>query len=318
MDLALRNSICLFLIFIAVLITQAIAQPSLSARYCDVRKNYTTNSTYQANLNHLLSTFPPNIYTADHTGFFNSIYGQNSDKVYAMGLCRGDVKPEACRSCLNYSTNSIKENCPNQKEAIEWYAECMLRYSNRSIFGVVETNPRYWFWNVYNVTSNVDDFNQVLNTLLSDLKDKAAAGGSLLKHATGNETAPNFQTIYAQLQCTPDLSQTQCTRCLDVAMADIPRCCDGKQSAAIISPSCNLRFEPYLFYEASSPIADAPPPSPPPPSINNRTTTQGKKSNTSRTIIIVVVPTVVCVVLIISICACLRIKRKEGEEEISN
>ncbi|KAF3450458.1 hypothetical protein FNV43_RR06541 [Rhamnella rubrinervis] len=223
-----------------------------------------------------------------------------------MGLCRGDIKPEACRSCLNDSTNSIKENCPNQKEAIEWYAECMLRYSNRSIFGVVETDPRYRFYNVNNVTSNVDDFYQVLNTLLRDLKDKAAAGGSRLKHATGNAAAPNFQTIYAQLQCTPDLSQTQCTSCLDVAMADIPRCCDGKQSAVFISPSCTLRFELYIFYEPSSPIADAPPPSPPPPSINNRTTTQGKKSNTSRTIIIVVVPTVAGVVLIISIYACLR------------
>ncbi|KAF3451644.1 hypothetical protein FNV43_RR07739 [Rhamnella rubrinervis] len=181
-----------------------------------------------------------------------------------MGLCRGDIKPEACRSCLNDSTNSIKENCPNQKEAIEWYAECMLRYSNRSIFGVVETDPRYRFYNVNNVTSNVDDFYQVLNTLLRDLKDKAAAGGSRLKHATGNAAAPNFQTIYAQLQCTPDLSQTQCTSCLDVAMADIPRCCDGKQSAVFISPSCTLRFELYIFYEPSSPIADAPPPSPPP------------------------------------------------------
>ena len=281
MVLTLRNFFYLFLIFIVLIITQAIAQPTFSARNCDVSKNYTTNSTYQANLNRLLSTLPSNIYTADHTGFYNSTYGQNSDKVYALALCRGDVKPEACRSCLNYSTNSILKSCPNQKQATEWYAECMLRYSNRSIFGVVETNPRYWFWNTANVTSNVTDFKQVLMPLLVDLKNKAAAGDSLLKHATGNQTAPNFQTIYAQLQCTPDLSRSQCTSCLDVAMGDIPLCCDGKQSAVVISPSCNLRFELYLFYEPGSPIAaDTPPPltSPPPPpptSVNNTTTTQG-------------------------------------------
>ncbi|KAF3450457.1 hypothetical protein FNV43_RR06540 [Rhamnella rubrinervis] len=226
-----------------------------------------------------------------------------------MGLCRGDVKQEACRSCLNYSTNSTEENCPNQKEAIEWYDECMLRYSNRSIFGVKEDSPRYWLWNVQNVSSNVDGFKQVLMTLLVDLKNKAAAGGSLRKFATGNETAPNFQTIYALVQCTPDLSLTQCTSCLDIAMVDLPKCCDQKVGGRVIGPSCILRYEVYLFYEPTSSSVVTPPSPTPAPLTNTPTTQGGKKSNTSRTMITVAVPTAVCVVLIIFICAYLRLRK---------
>ena len=243
--MSLRNSFSLlsFISIVVFMTTQTIAQPDFLYHFCQdhiVGNNYSTK-TYQANLNHLLSTIPSsNSTNINHSGFYNSSYGQNSDQVRAIGLCRGDVKPEACRSCLNYSTNSILKSCPNQKEATGWYAKCMLRYSNRSIFGVLEADPTNWLWYAnYNVTSNVDAFNQMRMTLFRDLRNKAAAGGSLRKFATGNETAPNAQTIYALVQCTPDLSQTDCTSCLDIAMGLIPICCDGLQSAIVISPSCN-------------------------------------------------------------------------------
>ena len=193
---------------IYMFIAQAIAQPNFLYQFCLNNGNYTSNSTYKANLNHLLSSLFSN--TEIDYGFYNSSYGQNPDKVYAIGLCRGDAKPDVCRSCLNNATKLLTQLCPNQKEAIGWYDYCMLRYSLRNIFGIMENSPSFYMWNYNNVSSNLDKFNQDLRTLLDGLRVQAVAGGSLRKFAEANATAPNFQTLYALVQCTPDLSQQDC------------------------------------------------------------------------------------------------------------
>ena len=259
-------STLLFLSAIFMLISQAISQPNFLYYFCLDKGNYTSSSTYKANLNHLLSSLPSlSSNTEIDNGFYNVSYGQNPDKVYALGLCRADAKHEVCRSCLSNATNLLTLLCPNQKEAIGWYDYCMLRYSFRNIFGIKEDSPSFYMWNPNNVSANVDEFNQDLRTLFDSLRSRASTGGSLRKFAAGNATAPNFQTLYALMQCTPDLSEQDCSDCLGGVMGGIPNCCNGKQGGRVVGPSCNLRYEVYLFYD---PTADPTPPSPsPPPSL---------------------------------------------------
>ncbi|KAJ7967622.1 Cysteine rich receptor like kinase [Quillaja saponaria] len=240
-----------------ILITRTTAQPKSLYHFCiNDKGNYTANSTYKANLNTLLSNLTSN--TEIDYGFYNSSYGQNSDKVYAIGLCRGDVKPDDCRSCLNDTIVLLPEVCPNQKEAIVWYDNCMLR--------------------------------------------RAASGSSLRKYAAGNATGPNFQTIFALVQCTPDLSELECTDCLVGAFSDIAGSnVEGKRGGRIIKPSCNFRYENSRFYDPTvdTQLPVSPPaPAPPPPSTNT-TSKEEKKSNTSRTVIAIVVPMVACIINLI-------------------
>jgi hypothetical protein len=270
-----------FLSAICLLTAQAVAQTAdFLYHFClNDNGNYTANSTYERNLNHLLSSLSSN--TEIDYGFYNFSYGQNSDQVSAIGLCRGDVNPDVCRSCLDNATSLLKQLCPNQKEAIGWFDYCMLRYSNRVILGVVETSPSFYMWNTNNVSANYDQFKDDLKKLLENLRSKAVAGGSLRKFAAGNATAPNFQTLYALVQCTPDLSELECNNCLAGAFQGIPNCCDGKQGGRVISPSCSMRFDVKQFYNLtaatsppSSPVAPpvSPPVSPPPPLTNTNTT----------------------------------------------
>ncbi|KAM4113989.1 hypothetical protein ACJW30_04G036600 [Castanea mollissima] len=306
----------LFLSAICIFIAQAFAQPNFLYHFCLDNGNYTSNSTYKANLNQLLSSLSSN--TEIDYGFYNSSYGQNPDKVYAIGLCRGDVKPDVCRSCLNNATNLLPLLCPNQKEAIGGYDYCTLRYTFRDIFGIMEDSPALYMWNNNNVSANVDQFNQDLRTLLDSQRVQAAKGGSLRKFAAGNATAPNNQTLYSLVQCSPDLSEQDCSGCLAGAMGDIPKCCDGKQGGRVIRPSCNFRYEVSLFYDPtgisvlSPPLV--PPVSPSPPSTNSPAA-KGKKSNKSLIAIVIVVPIVAFVVLIISICIYLRIRKPREQPE---
>jgi hypothetical protein len=146
--------------------------------------------------------------------------------------------------------------------------------------GVVETSPSFYMWNTANVSANyLNRFNDDLRSLLESLRSRAVAGGSLRKFAAENATAPNFQTLYALVQCTPDLSEEDCNGCLVEAFRNIPQCCDGKQGGRVIGRSCNMRFEVYPFYNstaaASPPSSPVAPPVSPPPPLTNTNTTKG-------------------------------------------
>uniref|UniRef100_A0A2N9IJZ9 Uncharacterized protein n=1 Tax=Fagus sylvatica TaxID=28930 RepID=A0A2N9IJZ9_FAGSY len=271
-----------FLSTILILTVQVIAQKRLILESC-FDGNYTNNSTYETNLIQLLSSLSSN---TEIDGFYKSSYGQSPDEVYATVLCRGDLKPDLCRSCVKNATELITQICPNQKEAIGISDLCMLRYSNRSsILNKMEIDPQNYQPNPTSVPSiYLNGFNDGLRTLFKRLQSTAAAGDSFRKFATGNETPPDFKTIYALVQCTPDLSKQDCIDCVDSAIIRSAYCCDAKEGGRVVLPSCNIRFEVYSFEYT------APPPGPPPPT--NTTTSKGNGSSKSRTVIIIVVTTV--------------------------
>ncbi|QHO35855.1 Cysteine-rich receptor-like protein kinase [Arachis hypogaea] len=308
----------LFLCILIILLPQPKAQPNFLYSFCiDDNGNYTANSPYSRNLNTLLSNLSSNKNI--NYGFYNFSYGEDNDRVNAIGLCRGDVKQNDCLSCLNDSRVLLTRLCPNQKEAIGWYDKCMLRYSNRSsIFNRMEANPSFSMRNSGNAT-DVDEFNKVLDTLLNDLIGKAASGNSERKFAASSSKGPGFQTVYGLVQCTPDLSQQDCYACLIQAITEIPQCCDSKKGGRILEPSCNFRYEIYPFYDLAN---VTPPPAPAPdsathPSSTDTDLTQGKSSNTSRNVVIaIVVPITALVILIILICIYLRRRRMRSPTQV--
>ncbi|XP_048141696.1 cysteine-rich receptor-like protein kinase 44 isoform X2 [Rhodamnia argentea] len=272
-----RHSVFLLVPLLALATSVHGADPLYD--FCGTTGNFTANSTYDANLSDVLASVASASSGAAGQGFYNLSAGQSPDAVNAIALCRGDVGDADCRSCLNDSAAEIARRCPVQKQAIIWYDYCMLRYSNRSIFGTMEGLPAFYMRNANNVTSNVDQFNQVLRTLTDGLRDRAANGNSTRKFAVGNATAPNFKTLFGLVQCTPDLSQLQCVSCLVQAIGQIPRCCNQKEGGRVVTPSCNIRFEVYPFFYSSAyesppspPLAPQSPVSPPPPPMNNPST----------------------------------------------
>lgn len=265
------------LLFNLLLLTSTVTQtpqdhPPFLYTFCFTNQgNYSTNSIFHSNLNQLLSSLPS---SNNGYGFYNSSRGQNPDKAYAIGLCRGDVKPDDCGSCLNDARHLLIQACPSKKEAIGWYQNCMLRFSNHSLHGSMEMIPAFSLWNAENISSGdvAAGFNRKLRTLLKTLRSEAAGGGELRKFATGTarvRVAPpnsNQLTIYALVQCTPDLSETDCKRCLYEAFGYIPRCCHGKDTGRLVKPSCNLRFELSPFFDPAATVLplpvshDSPPP----------------------------------------------------------
>ncbi|XP_058725223.1 cysteine-rich receptor-like protein kinase 10 isoform X3 [Vicia villosa] len=278
--------------------------------FCDQsnnKANYTANSTYHKNLNTVLTTLTSN--TDINYGFYNFSFGENNDRVYSIGLCRGDLLPNDCRRCLSGSRSNLTSICPNQREAIFWSEDerCMLRYSDRLILGVMEDVPMFYSNNL-NDSVDVNLSNEVVTTLLGNLTSKAVKGDSRMKYAAGSLPGPKYEVIYGLVQCTPDLSENDCNSCLVENLQQIPGCCKGKIGGRVVRPSCNMRFETsYLFYE---PRASPPPPPPSPPP-----NTTGK-SNTSTTIgIAVAVPVAIVGLVFILICIYFKLRKSKKKFE---
>ncbi|GAU14933.1 hypothetical protein TSUD_47260 [Trifolium subterraneum] len=189
----------------------------------------------------------------------------------------------------------------------------MLRYSDRSIFGLMEQLPWFPMENGQSVTE-VDPFNRVLGNLMKKLKEKAASSNdSCVKYATDKESdaSLNFQTIYGLVQCTPDLSFQDCLDCLNGAIAYLPV---SKYGGRVVEPSCNIRYESWRFYD-------------PPLVVDPDDTSQPQeksRSSSHTTTIAIGVSTVVVVVVLLTliICICLRRNRHsmarlnlEGQEK---
>ncbi|KAJ6978831.1 receptor-like protein kinase [Populus alba x Populus x berolinensis] len=257
--------------------------------------NYTTNSTYQANLNQLLTSIYTN--TEINNGFYNFSYGQDADTVYSIALCRPDISPDVCRVCIRNASDFLVRLCPNFVEAVGGLDNCMVRYTNRSIFNRMEKGPYFWVYDDRVNVSDVVGFNQSRMTLLGRLIDQAAAGDSRYKYAMDQIDVPkNFQKIYALVQCTPDLSASECRDCLYNASGLIPRCCDARQGGRVIYPSCNFRYEKDRFYDPPTNSI------PRPPDSTSNNTVPSPPASTSQ----------VCV------CIFLRARKQKEEEEVKD
>ncbi|GMN20957.1 hypothetical protein TIFTF001_045411 [Ficus carica] len=101
----------------------------------------------------------------------------------------------------------------------------------------METHPKFHSWKTQNSSF----------ICMDNLKNRAAAGGSLCKYAAGNASVLNqFQNLYAFAQCTPDLSQLDCNNCLDEAFGGIPQY-NRSVGGRVFTPTCNFRYEVYPF-----------------------------------------------------------------------
>ncbi|XP_051128446.1 cysteine-rich receptor-like protein kinase 44 [Andrographis paniculata] len=216
---------------------------------CKDTGTYKNGSRYKTNLDNILSTLPTKI---DTNGFYNASAGRAPETVYVLFLCRGDVPASICRQCASYAIAEVFKFCPDQKGAIVYYDQCMLRYSNNVIYGTVETSADYMFPNPF-VATAPDQHNRDLTRLLDSIRRQAAYSGLGKKYAAAKINGPDSRTIYAQVQCTPDLSPDVCLNCLNNAAALVPQCCSGQIGGRVLWSSCNIRYEdtPFLYEDGN-------------------------------------------------------------------
>ncbi|XP_027925801.1 cysteine-rich receptor-like protein kinase 25 isoform X4 [Vigna unguiculata] len=252
-----------FLIFSCTFVITLLNFPTTKAQnedrvyfeYQNCSPNRTSStSAYQNNLITLLSSFTSN---ASATLFYNTTILSRNNTVYGLFMCRGDIPLRLCKECVANATEKLSTDpeCKNSVEAVMWYAECKLRYSNVPFFSVVATSPGIFLVSPSDVTTNSTiSFMIFLRDAMNRTAEAAAVSDA--RFSTKETNLSHSQTVYTLAQCTQDLSPQNCRTCLAEAIKDLPTCCDGKQGGRVVFPSCNIWYEMYLFYGL---ITDNPP-----------------------------------------------------------
>ncbi|XP_061978504.1 cysteine-rich receptor-like protein kinase 10 isoform X1 [Populus nigra] len=263
------NSLKFYIILLPLLTLAILTLAQEDANYlyhnCQNATTSTINSTYRVNLNLLLSSLASNATLNNTIGFYNTSFGKNTDQVYGLFICRGDLSNTVCQNCVTFATEDIVQRCPIGIASIVYYDACILRYSNRNIFSKVDQSPGFSLLNTQNITTEPQRFNNLVGATANDLAARAASAPPGAKKFAVNKTSFNaFQNIYSLAQCTPDLSSSDCNRCLSAAIAGLPNCCSSKIGGRVLFPSCYIHYEITVFYNATAVAAESPPPPPPP------------------------------------------------------
>ncbi|XAR65601.1 hypothetical protein NMG60_11009769 [Bertholletia excelsa] len=209
--------------------------------------NYTPDTPFGINLRQVLNTLT--LQTPKNRGFYNTSVSNNSNNsVYARALCRGDVSSKTCKNCVQDAGGEIMNGCHTEK-AITWSELCQIEHSY-STLSVVYTG-KYPLSNAQekNVT-DPEPFKAALWNFMTNLSRKGAYDKTMF--ATGKIKVSGGEKIYGLVQCTRDVSATDCLVCLRKALGDLDACCGYKQGGTIFSRNCNLRFQLYQFYRDSS------------------------------------------------------------------
>jgi hypothetical protein len=100
--------------------------------------------------------------------------------------------------------------------------------------------------------SNPFHFDEVLKYLMINISKEAASDPLKGLFATGEIKFSRNKTIYGLVQCTRDIPESSCDSCLVQALGDLQACCSSREGGIIVGSNCNMRFQLYQFYNASS------------------------------------------------------------------
>ncbi|KAL3522073.1 hypothetical protein ACH5RR_014907 [Cinchona calisaya] len=260
--------------------------------------NSTTGSIYKTSLNSTLSFLPSFASQETMHGFYNFFIARVFNGQF---LCRGDVNTDVCARCVANASLEILQKCPDQKTATIWLDDCLLRYSNESMFFRTDQNIILSMWNTQNA-SDPDRFNQLLGDMMDTIAIQAAIGNSGKRFAVEEANYSPFQKIYALGQCTPDVASDDCESCLRNAISNLPARCNNRRGGRVLFPSCNIRYEVYKFYNSvtpePAPATIPPPPRPPPPT---SASTKDKSQLSLQVTIGIVISTILSLMLLVTI-----------------
>jgi len=137
----------------------------------------------------------------------------------------------------------IQLECPLKKQAIVWFDECLVRYSNVSFASMLDTSVSRILYNTQNV-SRPEQFMGKLSAMFDNVITQVITVNLNLKYADNSDEINDFQRLYGMVQCLPDLSAVDCVTCLKTAFSQMSiTLFDTKipTGGRVLHASCNLR-----------------------------------------------------------------------------
>ncbi|KAG2317428.1 hypothetical protein Bca52824_020550 [Brassica carinata] len=210
---------------------------------------YKPGSQYEKNLQRIINEVSSESFKR---GYNSTHLGESPDLIVMLFQCRGDTHGPKCRSCYATAKPEFLKRCPRYKGGIIWYDQCSLYLSTIDSVGMVDYDNNFCMSNTKKVSDEVFD----------DLKPRYFVD-DMIQNATreANPKAPYYiaeekrvgkETIYGMVECSFDMSQRNCRKCLERNNFYFRRCFYNKRGARVLGKSCSFRYEfyPFIFPKA--------------------------------------------------------------------
>ncbi|KAL2334525.1 hypothetical protein Fmac_015738 [Flemingia macrophylla] len=223
-------------------------------RYEICSNNKTTGNNFKSNIKRLLSSLASN--SLNNTAFYKTTgvtestsstlllgkqgneirlsYVVQKEHIHGSGVvprscshecsvrslnlrANGVMSPVTSVKSVQHATQTLSAECSLSKAAVMWIDECMVRYSNRSFFSIVDTRTILNVYSERNV-SDQESFMRLVFDKLNKTADEAAGGNREKMYATSQTDITENRTLYSLAQWTPDLLPNDCRRCLSVTI----------------------------------------------------------------------------------------------------
>lgn len=201
----------------------------------------TAENEFQINRRNLFDSLADN--GPLQNGFYKTQTGKKSGKLYGLTQCRGDISVSDCGNCINKMTKEALDSYPKSKSVMIWFRWCFLRYSNASFFGSVELSSGAW--------SNETDFDDSsMGSKGLDFMGRLASNASKqpLKFQTAVLDAGQSGKRYGMAQCTRDISQAECDKCLHDQLLTFKEIIGNKREWETHGSNCFMWYNYYQFY----------------------------------------------------------------------
>ncbi|KAF6133979.1 hypothetical protein GIB67_040743 [Kingdonia uniflora] len=203
---------------------------------CENTTAYMSSSIFSKDIDRALNT----LTGLTVTGFNTTSVGS----ITALALCRGDVTPLDCQSCVDKATSEIRQFCPGATSAQTWYSYCMIRYSNVNF---LQKSNESILLSLYDTRQapGPEVFDDKVQELIQNLS--VTAGMSEKRFALGWTNVTNRVDLYGYLDCTRDLISDNCMKCL-ISSAKGISCCLGQWAVWLATPTCQIQFSVDLNF----------------------------------------------------------------------
>ncbi|KAL0890895.1 hypothetical protein Bca101_014878 [Brassica carinata] len=217
-----------------------ISSSAVSAQLCFESSGlFTPNGAYNVNRRALLSSLPSSV-TANN-GFYITLIGQDPNRAYGLGMCIPGSDRQNCSNCIYGASNLLITICPNQTEGVAWI-EALETFCMKDPIRQV----------------NLKEFDNAWESLMHRVIDEQQLGTSL--------------SIYGFVQCSKDISASNCDQRLRQNVDNYSSCCSGTQRGITERPSCFMRWDLDPFFGLLDENISSPTP---PPEKSDRTISIG-------------------------------------------
>ncbi|KAJ0504652.1 putative Gnk2-like domain-containing protein [Helianthus annuus] len=189
--------------------------------------NFTSMTSYESNLNSLFTSI---VDSAPIYNFNKFETTPQSDVVYGLFQCRGDLTSPNCKDCVANAISQLKTTCPMSIGGEIQLEGCLVKYDNSSFFGVQE-KVEVWRRCGPSVGYNLD----VMNRINGALGYLIGGNGQYFRGGA-------FGSIQGAAQCVQDLSLGDCQDCLLEACGRLRTECETSTWGDMYMGKCYIRY----------------------------------------------------------------------------